>query len=213
MFEIVKICKKHGALTRHDVLFRKNRKSSDCKHCSSDWKKQDKLKNPDKYKHHAKHYRKITVDPDIKERECCRCKRLLFIDSFSSCERDNRYAYCKPCRAIANNISRIRNKETYKVSRQKTKIKQREKSLIKKYGINLDQYKKINDAQNGVCRICGNSEIALQPNGKEIKDLCVDHCHKTGKVRGLLCHACNAGIGHFGDDIKKLEAAIKYLSD
>jgi hypothetical protein len=42
--------------------------------------------------------------------------------------------------------------------------------------------------------------------------MCIDHCHTTGKVRGLLCHACNRALGNFGDNIANLEQAIIYLS-
>jgi hypothetical protein len=57
--------------------------------------------------------------------------------------------------------------------------------------------------QNGVCAICHEA-----PNGVY---LCVDHCHITGEIRGLLCHACNVGIGKFSDDPNLLRRAIEYL--
>lgn len=65
-------------------------------------------------------------------------------------------------------------------------------------------------AITGVCAICGKPET--HGNGKSsIKLLAVDHCHTTGKIRGLLCHKCNLGIGHLDDSIDRLEAAINYL--
>lgn len=212
MLEIIKICSKHGALTRQDVQFRKNRTSSDCKHCSNDWRKKDKILNPDKYKKYTQKYKKIILNPEINDRTCCRCKKIFLFHELPPSERDNRYVYCSQCRSIANRISKIRNKDTYEKYKEKSRLKEREKSLIKKYGINLEQYQMIHDSQKGLCKICGNTETSLQPNGKDIKDLCVDHCHKTNKVRGLLCHNCNAGIGHFNDDVKKLQSAIIYLS-
>ena len=54
------------------------------------------------------------------------------------------------------------------------------------------------------CQICGKSQTGRQLN--------IDHCHKTNKVRGLLCDSCNLGIGHFNDDLSLLLSAIKYLS-
>ncbi len=84
--------------------------------------------------------------------------------------------------------------------------------MIQKYGLTLDQYKIMHNTQNGLCKICGNCETALQPNGSEIKDLCIDHCHKTNKIRGLLCHNCNAGLGHFFDNVNSLKSAIEYLT-
>jgi hypothetical protein len=59
------------------------------------------------------------------------------------------------------------------------------------YGITLIQYNEIFNSQNGCCKICGTHQSELK------KALFVDHDHKTGKIRGLLCHQCNIGIGIF----------------
>lgn len=70
------------------------------------------------------------------------------------------------------------------------------------YGITRKQYEEMVMAQCGLCAICGNSDI---------KPLSVDHCHETGKVRALLCHPCNVGLGLFKDDVSRLENARAYL--
>jgi len=63
------------------------------------------------------------------------------------------------------------------------------------------------DEQGGLCAICGKPA-----SGKgHCSRLHVDHDHKTGAVRGMLCHRCNAGLGQFGDDSLVLEAALAYL--
>ena len=59
--------------------------------------------------------------------------------------------------------------------------------------------------QNYCCKICGNPEIKDKP-------LYVDHCHKTGNIRGLICSHCNTGLGNFYDNIELLQKAIDYLS-
>ncbi len=83
----------------------------------------------------------------------------------------------------------------------------RRKSYLKNtYGITIEQYDEMLAAQGGVCAICGNAEADAR-----LYKLHVDHCHSTGKVRGLLCGACNRGIGNLGDDIDKLKSAIRYL--
>ena len=61
------------------------------------------------------------------------------------------------------------------------------------------------------CKICNNPEARVV-NGKTSR-LAVDHCHKTGKVRGLLCWACNTSIGRFKDSIEILESAISYIRE
>ena len=58
-------------------------------------------------------------------------------------------------------------------------------------------------AQDGKCAICSNPQ--------ENRRLAVDHCHKTGKVRGLLCQGCNTGIGGLKDDTERIKKAIDYL--
>jgi hypothetical protein len=78
------------------------------------------------------------------------------------------------------------------------------------YGITLKQYQEMESLQSGVCAICGRKESAKTNKGT-ISPLCVDHDHKTGKVRGLLCKNCNSGIGMFQESINVLKVAITYL--
>lgn len=73
------------------------------------------------------------------------------------------------------------------------------------YGIDLDTYNKMLQEQNGVCKICKGEDNG--PWGT----LAVDHCHETGKVRGLLCAMCNKGLGQFKDNQELLKEAIEYL--
>ncbi|AXH72004.1 MAG: recombination endonuclease VII [Podoviridae sp. ctbj_2] len=77
--------------------------------------------------------------------------------------------------------------------------------LQKKFGITLAKYAEMHKEQNGVCLICS------QPERTPNRNLAVDHCHTTGKVRGLLCGHCNKGIGHFYDRIDLLNKSIEYL--
>lgn len=92
---------------------------------------------------------------------------------------------CEPCQAI-----------------RYTRLS-REWRLKKEYGITLAEYETLLEAQGGVCAICGNP-----PNGRVLS---VDHDHKTGLRRGLLCHGCNMGLGSLGDSTPTLQAAIAYL--
>jgi hypothetical protein len=83
--------------------------------------------------------------------------------------------------------------------------------LKRTFGITREDFNQMMGSQNGVCDICKNPESRKNPTTGKIKHLCVDHCHTTGKVRGLLCFACNSSLGKFKDSIPTLENAITYL--
>lgn len=80
-----------------------------------------------------------------------------------------------------------------------------------RYGITPERYEEMWSAQNGKCAICGNEETAINYNTKKVQKLAVDHCHKTGKVRELLCQDCNRGIAKFKEDPTILQKAIEYI--
>jgi len=83
------------------------------------------------------------------------------------------------------------------------------KERERKFGISHAEYAELHKKQNGVCAICFKPETATR-NGK-VKSLAVDHCHTTGKIRGLLCYECNTGIGKLHESEKIFLAAIQYL--
>lgn len=85
------------------------------------------------------------------------------------------------------------------------KIETRHNKLIYSYGVGLDEYDKLFTVQEGRCAICGKHQTELS------KVLSIDHDHRTGKIRGLLCQNCNLALGNVFDDIWILEHAIKYL--
>ena len=72
-----------------------------------------------------------------------------------------------------------------------------------KYGLTAEEYDALVLASGGLCAICHEAMG---------DDICVDHCHDSGAVRGLLCRNCNFGLGHFRDDPARLTAALAYLS-
>ena len=82
--------------------------------------------------------------------------------------------------------------------------------LRKNYGTTLEWYREQLFKQNNVCAICKQQETAVI-KGKVIS-MSVDHCHKTGKARGLLCLKCNQGLGFFRDSEDILKSAISYLN-
>jgi len=78
--------------------------------------------------------------------------------------------------------------------------------IMKLYGLTLTDYRNLLAKQEGGCAICHTSN----PGGSRGR-FCVDHDHKTGRVRGLLCQSCNRAIGLLGDDANRLIAAAAYL--
>lgn len=77
-------------------------------------------------------------------------------------------------------------------------------------GFGIDQYIEMLEAQDHKCAICGQPETMVK-RGKKLH-MAVDHDHATGKVRALLCHSCNTGLGKFRDDTSLLALAIAYLA-
>ena len=77
----------------------------------------------------------------------------------------------------------------------------RDKHRARRYGLTLQDYRAMRERQKNVCGICKTPG----------KPLCVDHCHATGKVRGLLCRDCNLGLGNYKDNPVFTRAATAYL--
>ena len=81
--------------------------------------------------------------------------------------------------------------------------------LQRNYSISLDDYDRMNRDQNFLCKICRSEGFVMKDHHKLL--LVVDHCHSTGKVRGLLCHNCNRALGLLQDSLESLERAKNYL--
>jgi hypothetical protein len=101
-----------------------------------------------------------------------------------------------------------RRRKASAVWKEKNPDKVLNKRYKERYDITYEEYKEMLKEQNHKCYICGVDEVDSR-DGK----LCVDHCHTTGKVRKLLCHNCNCGLGHFSDDPELLKKAAVYLED
>lgn len=120
------------------------------------------------------------------------CGETLSIDQFNpNCH------YCKKCSAKTS-------RSYHKTDRGQ--IRWRSRNYQKCFGITIDDYEKMLKAQDGKCAICQR-----RPGIDQEKRLHVDHCHTTGKVRGLLCSKCNCGIGHLADSPERLRKAASYI--
>jgi hypothetical protein len=127
---------------------------------------------------------------------CYSCKIEKPVNNFYRSNVNYYQKECKDCNRIRK--YKWHQTEEGKLSSANTKLKRR-------FGITLDQFNKMYEQQNGKCLICEATESNLGHR------LAVDHCHTTGKIRGLLCKSCNVSLGGFKDNVNSLYRAIKYL--
>lgn len=127
-----------------------------------------------------------------------------------------RNAWCRTCHAQYRRETRARKRDVLREWREDNPDKVQawlDKNrdvrhlawVEKKYGLDQTAYIQLQEEAKDGCMICGGPPIGRRIN------LDVDHCHETGKVRGLLCSRCNLGIGYFRDNPGLLYEAIEYL--
>lgn len=149
---------------------------------------------------------------DEQLKTCSRCHESKPLDAFGV-DRSTKDGLNRRCRECTNSSSREKNQKWRKANPEKRREQSRKYRAAEpekvrrsqrksRYKITEQAYVSIVESQCGVCDICH------QPfNGKPH----LDHDHATGRVRGLLCHGCNLGIGLLGDDPVRLESALEYL--
>jgi hypothetical protein len=98
----------------------------------------------------------------------------------------------------------LKSKEDWKINSDR-----RKKSRLRPYGITPKELDLLFEQSNNKCNIC--SMTKEEHFLKYRRDLYIDHCHKNGKVRGILCHGCNLSLGNLKDDVDLLKNAIIYL--
>lgn len=139
--------------------------------------------------------RRIVIRDGAKR--CTRCTEWKSLDNFGR-RKDRGDTPLSECKRCASERSKQYN----------TGERGRTKRYANKYGVTVEWYEERLAAQGGLCAICGNppdSGIAQHPR------LAIDHCHRTGRARGLLCFLCNSALGRFEDDPELLVRAHKYL--
>lgn len=143
---------------------------------------------------------------------CRHCLVELPMEAFGVNSRtsDGLQNACKPCANKMVAESRARNPERHRKASRRWNAANGDQVhdayLNRTYGIDHAEYERMFDAQGGRCAICKSSDP-----GPRTKRFHVDHCHDTGKVRGLLCSRCNTGIGQLKHDQARLLAAQEYL--
>jgi len=108
--------------------------------------------------------------------------------------------------------NKAQKRKRYTVNREKINARKKKSRFIKNYGITIERYEEMYSEQWGMCPICGSlKDSSFTPRKKTSEVLCVDHCHNSGKVRGLLCSKCNTVLGLMNDNPNFLRNAADYL--
>jgi len=139
----------------------------------------------------------------VETKSCGKCGAVKPVSDFAlnKGKADGFHYWCKVC---ANEYNKERNQRLY------TEAFVRAKNLKQLYGMTSEEYRVMFLAQGGVCAACGQPETAIDPRTKHVKNLQVDHCHETGKVRALLCQECNNALGLLHDDPERIGLLLRY---
>lgn len=155
----------------------------------------------------------------VQFRICNKCNVEKHSSEFHNCSKSYtggiKYS-CKKCsKLIRHNYyknNKLRTKETCKLwvknNPHKMKLYYKKQDLKKLYGLTIEKFNNMLREQNYNCAIC-----AQHMSNCTKKTLYVDHCHKTGKIRKLICGNCNSGLGMFKDRIDLLQLAISYIKE
>jgi len=145
-------------------------------------------------------------------KKCRQCKQSRNIEDFHKDYKcnDGRSLRCRYC-AIE------RSKKWYAANRGIDYARKGRARHLRKYwpGSTVEEaetnYNNLIIAQNNKCKICNREEKSIEARTNKIRLLCIDHNHRTGKVRGLLCNRCNKCLGQLEDDKNLLYTMINYL--
>lgn len=146
---------------------------------------------------------------------CCSCNQAKSLFSFSRDKRNKdglKYS-CKECDKINNNIRYLNKKQEildkckvyYLEKKSRDPNFGRNRALKQKFGLTVETRQRLLDEQDGKCAIC----LKLESDSKQ--RFVVDHCHKTGRIRGILCSKCNSAIGLLEENRQSILRAAAYL--
>lgn len=157
-------------------------------------------------------------------KKCPKCKLEKSLQEFgkSKHRKDGLNIYCLKCARITAKTSYTKNKRKRLdecIRWAKNNPDRIRGVTLKKYWPDLcidDRLKKYDEllmSQNKVCKMCNEPETVKYFRSGKVISLAVDHCHKTGRVRGLLCYTCNYAVGLVYDDPSLAEKLVKYLKE
>lgn len=161
----------------------------------------------------AKHRTEEQIAHDIntQTKVCKVCGVCKSFDSYTLQARapDKKSNTCKDCLKSYRISTKERTSEYKKAYNLDKQDYIRYKRLYDKYGVTKEWYFEQLEKQDHKCAICSCEE----PRGNGNVHFHVDHCHSTGKVRGLLCSSCNTALGNFKDSTELMRKAIEYINN
>jgi len=212
MREKEKKCSKCGGVKPQGEFYIRRRNNDgltyNCRECSKKYKKAILTTA-------QKRYEAGVIKGDAGTEKACRCcKQIKSLTDFGKDRhtRDGLQSLCLMCGRVqakkyrrANpEIGRANAKKWYKANTEKAKATRRKRTFAL-YGLRVGQYDELLKSQRGGCAICKK----IPSDGK----LCIDHCHETGAVRGLLCNGCNFALGIAKDNPETLRRMAQYLDE
>lgn len=211
--DIVKVCKNCGPLLLDKTVFRKINGiyGAQCKNCTALYQKKSYQKQMELHKSQLESGEFFNISPA----KICKVHGELPPDQI---QLRGRYKRCRLC--MCKNKQRWEKENFQKVNEGKVKRyykdpkKRSEERVLGRRNLTQDIYYKMFEDQNYTCAICKITKG--QPISKTKNNewpLCIDHCHKTNKVRKLLCRQCNSMLGNAKDSVKTLQEAINYLKE
>jgi hypothetical protein len=145
----------------------------------------------------------------VGDKTCPICRKTKLLEKFGTRIRNGKL---KPA-AYCTNCANIRSKQYRQKLSIETKQQYNRKANLKRFGLSPEAYVKMLSLQCGVCAICKQPETWKSSTGQVTKLLAIDHCHRTKKIRKLLCHSCNLVLGYAKDNPVILVTAAQYLME
>ena len=146
---------------------------------------------------------------------CSRCSETKELSEFYDSKRnvEGKQPRCKSCAMAYQHAWRGKNRDVLNLRMRERHTKERTKRINNnrkcRYGVSSEAYAEMMSSQDFGCGICGLPETLVR--GGVVQSLAIDHCHVSGKVRGLLCAKCNQALGLLAHDPHVLFKAIDYI--
>lgn len=209
---IKNLCERHGELNKKDIGQKKG--VPYCLVCN----RESNARHQQKKKiiiDELGEYKKLRTNKKAPIPLTKTCKKHGLLDEANLMIRENGRLRCRLCQYERNREWEKRNPEKVKQYRRHGYLRHcdryAEDSIFRQRKITKEEYVNLIKKQNNKCAICFNEESVIMRKDKSVSPLSIDHDHKTGKIRGLLCARCNRGLGSFKESEERLLSAIDYL--